>query len=84
MELLELMNNVHEFHNDLYNTWLSIWKGKSEYTIKLGNDDEVYGYTLEEVYQEAYNYLLEEYREMEQENLEFKKGGEEYYNQYDN
>ena len=79
MNTLELIETVNEFNDDLYNTWLSSWKSKSGYTIKLGNTDEVYGDTLEEAYKKAYDYLLEEYREIEQENLEFKKGGQEYY-----
>lgn len=79
MDTLKLIDTVNEFNDDLYNTWLSSWKSKSGYTIKLGNDDEVYGYTLEEAYKNAYDYLIDEYREIEQENLEFKKGGQEYY-----
>ncbi len=83
MTTLELIDTVNEFNNDLYNTWLKSWKDKSGYTIKLGDNEEVNGDTLEEVYKEAYDYLLSEYEEIEQQNLEFKKGGEHYYQMRD-
>ena len=83
MTTLELIETVNDFNNDLYNTWLRSWKDKSGYTIKLGDNEEVNGDTLEEVYKEAYNYLLGEYEKIEQQNLEFKKGGEQYYQMRD-
>ena len=84
MTTLELMDTIYELHEDLYQKPMGIRKGKDkEFTFILGWGEEIYSNDLEKGYKKVYEYLLEQYEDVEQQNLEFKKGGEQYYQMRD-
>lgn len=77
-DFMELYKKVHDLNSKINNTWLETWEDRGVHWIRFSGDEEFCSSDIKEVYLEAYEYLLEQQKEIEREEMEFQKGWDSY------